>query len=181
MALLAIARAAARAPAHPRRSLLFVWHTAEELGLYGSLWFTEHPTVPLDSVVAMLDADMIGRNAPDSLYLVGPAAAPGGRSRLLGAIVDSVNAASPRPFAIDRRWDSLTDPEQMYFRSDHYNYAAHGVPIVFFTSGLHADYHQVTDEPSRIDYAKLARVTRLIWASGVAVANRVTRPIARAP
>lgn len=176
MALLAIARAATRSGARARRSFLFVWHTGEELGLYGSDWFTRHPTVPLDSVVAQLNADMIGRNAPDSLYLVGPLAAPNGQSRMLGAIVDSVNAAQPRPFLIDRDWDSPTHPEQIYYRSDHYNYAKHGVPIVFFTSGLHADYHTVSDEPGKIDYAKLARVARLIWESGLAVAERPTPP-----
>lgn len=177
-ALLAIARAAAAMRERPRRSLLFVWHTAEELGLYGSEWFTEHPSVPLDSVVAQLNADMIGRNAPDSLYLVGPAAAPHGQSRLLGAIVDSVNASLARPFLVNREWDSPTHPEQIYYRSDHYNYAKHGVPIVFFTSGLHADYHRVTDSPDKIDFDKLTRVATLIFRSGLAVADRVARPIA---
>jgi hypothetical protein len=181
MALLAIARAATLAPERPRRSLLFVWHTGEELGLFGSEWFTSHPTVPLDSVIAQLNADMIGRNAPDSLYLVGPNAAPNGQSRALGAIIDSVNSALPRPFQINREWDSPTHPEQIYYRSDHYNYAKHGVPIVFFTSGLHADYHRVSDEPSKLDYDKLARVAKLIYESGVAVANRPTRPLPSTP
>jgi Zn-dependent M28 family amino/carboxypeptidase len=181
MALLAVARAATLAPQRPRRSLLFVWHTGEELGLFGSEWFTSHPTVPLDSVVAQLNADMIGRNAPDSLYLVGPNAAPNGQSRVLGAIVDSVNASLPRPFQINREWDSLTHPEQIYYRSDHYNYAKHGVPIVFFTAGLHVDYHRVTDEPSKLDYGKLSRVARLIYDSGTAVANRPTRPLQATP
>ena len=175
VALLAIARQIITSGARPRRSLLFVWHTAEEEGLYGSEYFTSHPTVPLDSIVAQLNVDMIGRNALDSLYVVGPRAAPNGLSRILGAIVDSVNGASPHPFHIDSTWDSLTHPEQMYYRSDQYNYAKHGIPIVFFTSGLHADYHQVSDEVQRIDYEKLARVTSLIWRSGMAVANRGTR------
>ncbi|HEX6967140.1 MAG TPA: M28 family peptidase [Gemmatimonadaceae bacterium] len=172
VALLAIARKFMSSPVRPRRSLLFVWHTAEEEGLFGSAYFTAHPTVPLDSIVAQLNADMIGRNAPDSLYIVGPRAAPQGQSRALGAIVDSVNAALPHPFHFDRSWDSLTSPEQMYYRSDQYNYAKCGIPIVFFTSGLHADYHRVTDEPLKIDYDKLARVTELIWRVGVAVGER---------
>ncbi|HET7564522.1 MAG TPA: M28 family peptidase, partial [Gemmatimonadaceae bacterium] len=108
-------------------------------------------------------------------FIVGPRAAPNGQSRLLGAIVDSVNAASPHPFYFDRSWDSPTHPEQIYYRSDHYNYAKHGIPIVFFTSGLHADYHRVTDEPQKIDYDKLARVTELIWRVGVAVGERGRR------
>jgi Zn-dependent M28 family amino/carboxypeptidase len=176
-ALLAIAKLATTATHRPRRSFLFVWHTAEELGLYGSEWFTSHPTVPRDSIVAQLNADMIGRNDPDSLYLIGPRSAPNGQSTVLGAIVDSVNAASPHPFLINREWDSPTHPEQLYTRSDHYNYAKHGIPIVFFTTGLHADYHRVTDEPSKIDYDKLARVTELLYHIGVAVANRTTRPL----
>jgi Zn-dependent M28 family amino/carboxypeptidase len=137
--------------------------------------------VPLDSVVAQLNADMIGRNAPDSLYLVGPNAAPNGQSRALGAIIDSVNNALPRPFQINREWDSPTHPEQIYYRSDHYNYAKHGVPIVFFTSGLHADYHRVSDEPSKLDYDKLARVAKFIYESGVAVANHPARPLPATP
>lgn len=172
VALLAIARKVLSSPARPKRSLLFVWHTAEEEGLFGSAYFTTHSTVPLDSIVAQLNADMIGRNAPDSLLIVGPRAAPNGQSRLLGAIVDSVNATLAHPFHFDRSWDSPTHPEQIYYRSDHYNYAKHGIPIVFFTSGLHADYHRVTDEPQTIDYAKLAHVTELIWRVGVAVGER---------
>jgi Zn-dependent M28 family amino/carboxypeptidase len=176
MSILEIARTWARAPVKPRRTALFVWHTGEEKGLLGSEWFTSHPTVPLDSIVAQLNADMIGRNAPDSLYLVGPRAAPRGQSSVLGAIVDSVNASLPRPFLINREWDSPTHPEQIYYRSDHYNYARRGVPIVFFTTGLHVDYHRVTDEPAKIDYDKLARVDRLLYEVGRAVADRPTRP-----
>lgn len=176
MGILAIARAMMRTSPKPRRSSLFVWHTGEEKGLLGSSWFTDHPTVPLDSVVAQLNADMIGRNASDSLYLVGPNAAPNGQSKVLGGIVDSVNLAMAMPFKINREWDSLTHPEHIYERSDHYNYAKHGVPIVFFTSGLHDDYHKVSDSPDKIDYDKLTRVSRLIYRAGVAVANRPTRP-----
>ena len=177
VAMLALARAFASAREKPRRSVLFVWHTAEEAGLLGSEYFTSHPTVPLDSVVAQLNTDMIGRNAPDSLYLVGPAAAPDRQSSVLGSIVDSVNAALPKPFAINREWDSPTHPEQIYYRSDHFNYAKRGIPVVFFTSGLHQDYHQVSDEADKIDYDKLARVARLLFRSGMAVADRDKRPV----
>ena len=176
VALLAIARAAVVQRPPPRRSMLFVWHTGEELGLFGSEWFTTHPAVPLDSIVAQLNADMIGRNAPDSLYLVGPRAAPNKQGLVLGQIVDSVNKSLARPFIINREWDSPTHPEQIYYRSDHYNYARNGIPVVFFTSGLHADYHQVGDEPSKIDFAKLSRVAAFIFDVGLAVADRDTRP-----
>jgi Zn-dependent M28 family amino/carboxypeptidase len=130
----------------------------------------------MDSIVAQINADMIGRNAPDALYIVGPAAAPGGQSRTLGGIVDSVNRTLATPFSFNREWDSPTHPERIYERSDHYSYAQKGIPIVFFTSGLHDDYHEVGDDISRIDFAKLARVGELIFRTGQAVGNRATRP-----
>ena len=174
VALLGVARAMHVGP-RPRRSALFVWHVGEEQGLLGSEYFAAHPTVPLDSLVAQLNADMIGRNARDSLYVVGPQAAPKGQSRLLGQLVDSVNAALRPPFLINREWDSPTHPEQIYFRSDHYSYARRGVPIAFFTSGLHEDYHRVGDEAAKVDYEKLARVARLLLDVGRAVGERTTR------
>ncbi|MBA2686356.1 MAG: M28 family peptidase [Gemmatimonadaceae bacterium] len=176
VSLIEIAKRAQKAP-RTKRSLLFVWHTGEELGLFGSEWFTSHPTVILDSIVAQLNADMIGRNDPDSLYLIGPRSAPNGQSRVLGDVVDSVNNASARPFLINRDWDAPSHPEQLYYRSDHYNYAKHGVPIVFFTTGLHADYHKVTDSPEKIDYDKLSRVATLIMHIGTSLANSPTRPL----
>jgi hypothetical protein len=175
-ALLAIARVMQQAPVKPRRSVLFVWHVGEEKGLLGSSYFTDHPTVPIDSIVAQINADMIGRNADSLLYVVGPLAAPNGQSKRLGAIVDSVNASMSPPFAINREWDSTTHPEHIYERSDHFNYARKGIPIVFLTSGLHDDYHKVSDEPRKIDYAKMARVTRLMVETGRAVANSPRRP-----
>jgi peptidase M28-like protein len=189
VALLEIARSLTRASQRPLRSTLFVWHTGEEKGLLGSAYFTEHPTVPLDSVVAQINADMIGRNgaatadtpalragSENTLFLVGPIAAPNNQGRALGQLVDSVNARQATPFAFNREWDSPTHPERIYFRSDHYNYAKKGIPIVFLTTGLHEDYHKVTDEPSKIDYPKLARVATLMHDVVVAVANRRTRP-----
>ena len=172
--LLAVARAFKERPA--RRSALFVWHIAEEKGLLGSEYFTAFPTVPIDSIVAQVNADMIGRNAKDSLYIVGPVAAPGGQSRVLGQVVDSVNTTLARPFAFNRSWDSPSHPEQIYQRSDHYNYAQKGIPIVFFTSGLHDDYHKVSDEVAKIDFEKLARVGDLLFRTGQALGNRPSRP-----
>ena len=177
VSLLAIARMLQQAPMKPKRSTLFVWHVGEEKGLLGSAWFTGHPTVPIDSVVAQLNADMIGRNAAPLLYTVGPRASPNGQSKRLGAIVDSVNAAQALPFTIDHAWDSATHPEHIYERSDHFNYARKGIPIVFFTTGMHDDYHKVSDAPSRIDYDKLARVARLIRDVVLAVGNEARRPL----
>jgi hypothetical protein len=187
-ALLAVARSLAAAPQRPLRSALFVFHTAEEKGLLGSAHFAERPTVPIDSIVAQINADMIGRNgaasadAPipagsnNTVFIVGPAAAEKGQNRVLGQIVDSVNARQTTPFTFNREWDSATHPERIYFRSDHYSYATKGIPVVFFTTGLHADYHKVSDEASRIDFAKLARVATLMRDVTVAVGNRRARP-----
>ena len=175
VSLLAIARTLQRAPVHPKRSTIFVWHVGEEKGLLGSAYFVDHPTVPIDSIVAQLNADMIGRNAASVLYTVGPRAAPNNQSRRLGAVVDSVNAAESLPFVIDRTWDSATHPEHIYERSDHFNYARKGIPIVFFTTGMHDDYHMPGDEATKIDYAKMARVARLMRDVGVAVGNSETR------
>jgi hypothetical protein len=160
----------------PRRSVLFVWHIGEEKGMLGSSYFTSHPTVPIDSIVAQFNADMIGRNASNSVGLIGPRAAPNYQSWRLGIIVDSVNRALPTPLHIERASDDPDDPEHIYQRSDHYNYAKKGIPVIFFTSGLHADYHRVSDEASKIDYDKLARVTRLMLEAGLAVADRSSRP-----
>ncbi len=171
VALLAAARTLMQGP-RPSRSVLFVWHTGEEKGLIGSTYFASHPTVPIDSLLAFVDADMVGRNASDSLYIVGPEMAPGGRSHALGRLVDSVNTALPLPFAFNRSWDVATSPQRIYYRADSYPYGERGVPVVLFTSGPHADYHQVTDVASRIDYMKLARVSRLLVGIADAVAER---------
>jgi hypothetical protein len=175
VALLAIARSLSEAPVKPRRSLLFVWHAAEEAGLIGSAHFTANPTVPIDSIVAHVNADMIGRNHPDSVYIVGPGAAPGNQSRAMGAVLDSVNATRSRPFAFNREWDTPTHPERIYFRSDHFHYATKGIPIVFFTTGLHDDYHKPSDSADKIDYAKLTRLAELIHDFAVTLANREGR------
>jgi hypothetical protein len=186
--VLAIARSIQGMPTKPRRSTLFVWHTGEEKGLLGSSWFVEHPTVPIDSIVAQINADMIGRNgastergtigpdAANTVYVVGPAAAPNNQSRTLGAMLDAVNAAEPRPLRFDREWDSPTHPERIYFRSDHYNYARKGIPIVFLTTGLHPDYHKPSDEVAKIEFDKMARIAQLMRDLGVAVGNRESRP-----
>ena len=176
VSLLAIARTMVQAEVRPKRSTLFVWHVGEEKGLLGSAYFVQHSTVPVDSIVAQLNADMIGRNAASLLYTVGPRAAPNQQSRRLGAVVDSVNAAQPTPFTINREWDSATHPEHIYERSDHFNYARMGIPIVFFTTGMHDDYHMPGDEASKIDYEKMARVARLMRDVGLAVGNSPQRP-----
>jgi hypothetical protein len=172
---LEIAQSFATAPTRPKRSLLFVWHTGEEEGLWGSDWYTRHTTVPRDSIVAQLNMDMIGRGDSADLAGGGPAYVQliGSRrlSTELGTIVETVNAREPHPFAFDYAYDANGDPNQFYCRSDHAMYARFGIPIVFFTAGDHPDYHQLTDEASAIDYAKMARIDQLVHDVGDTVAN----------
>jgi hypothetical protein len=171
-ALLAIGRAFVRAPG--RRSALFVWHGAEERGLLGSRRYAARPTVPLASIVAVLNADMIGRNAPDSAALLG-AQPPHRNSRALVGMALAANARVSR-FALDTVWDRPTHPEGWYFRSDHLPYARAGVPALMFSTLLHDDYHTPADRAERIDYPKLARVTRWMYATGWAAAAADRRP-----
>lgn len=180
VATLEIAEAFAKGSAKPRRSILFVWHAGEEKGLWGSQYFTDHPTVPRDSIVAQLNMDMIGRgDAPDIkgggptyLQLIGSRRL----STELGDLVEAVNKTQPMPFKFDYQFDANGNPQQYYCRSDHYEYARYGIPIVFFTTGGHRDYHEVTDEPQYIDYEHLARVARLVHDVALRVADLDHRP-----
>ena len=173
--VLEIAEAFAKSPTKPKRSILFVWHAGEEAGLWGSEYFTDHPTVPRDSIVAQLNIDMIGRGAASDL----PGGGPGylqliGSRRLsteLGDLVESVAKTEKTPFKFDYQYDANGHPQQYYCRSDHYEYARYGIPIVFFSTGGHRDYHQLTDEPQYIDYEQLARVAQLVHDVGLAAAN----------
>lgn len=184
--VLEIAENLVNAPVKPKRSILFVWHTAEEKGLLGSKWFTDHPTVPREKIVAQLNMDMVGRGSaaditgggPDYLQLVGSRRV----SSELGDIVEKVNAERVRPFKFDYQYDANGHPERIYCRSDHYEYARYGIPITFFTTGLHADYHQVTDEAQYIDYEHMMRVADFVRDIAVTVANldhrlKVDKPV----
>jgi len=162
VALLAIGRAMAAQPA--RRSALFIWHGAEERGLMGSRWYVKHPTVPLTSIVAVLNGDMMGRNDPDTAALLG-ALPPHRNSPELVAMAHAANTAVSK-FTIDSSWDDPAHREGWYYRSDHLPYARHGVPALFFTTLLHADYHTPFDNPDRIDIAKLTKMTRWMYATG---------------
>jgi hypothetical protein len=174
MALLEMAEAFSRASVKPKRSILFVWHTGEELGLVGSNYFTTHPTVPRDSIVAQLNIDMIGRgDATDAVHDLNGTLTYGnpdfvevvGSRKLsteLGDIVDDVNAKQSRPLQFSRVFDTPGEPHRMYCRSDHYMYARFGIPITFFFTSVHRDYHQITDEPQYIDYPHYARIVNLV-------------------
>jgi hypothetical protein len=172
VSLMALARAYAAGP-RPKRSLLFVWHVGEERGLWGSQFFADHPTVPLASIVAQFNIDMVGRNRDDNpeeadtVYLVGSDRI----STELDAITRAANQSTPRPMHLDYELNDPIDPEQIYYRSDHYSYASKGIPVIFFTTGLHPDYHANTDEVSKIEFDKLTRVARLVYETGTRVAN----------
>jgi hypothetical protein len=178
MAVLEIAEALATAKVKPKRSILFVWHTGEETGLQGSRWYTDHPTVPLEKVVSQINIDMIGRGRADDIPGGGPDyLAVVGSKRLsddLSNMVVSSNKQQKKPLKLDYQFDdSVTwaGYNNIYGRSDHANYARKGIPIAFFFTGLHGDYHQLTDEPQYIDYPHYNRITNYIRDLMVNVAN----------
>jgi hypothetical protein len=190
VALLELAEAFSRAGARPRRSILFVNHTGEEAGLLGSRWFTDHPTVPLDSIVAEIDEDMIGRGRTDDFPRGGTGAGSptyleviGAKriSREFGDTLEAANARQPLPFVFDYTYDAPGHPLQYYCRADHYSYARYGIPALAISRGEHLDYHQVTDEPQYIDYPNLARVVRMVHTATLALANMPRRPVLDVP
>ena len=180
VALLELAESFARSTVRPRRSLLFVSHTGEEYGLAGSAWFTDHPTVPRDSIVAEIDEDMIGRGGRGDLPAGGTTylEVVGARrlSAEFGDLLEAANAAQPVPFVFNYGYDAPGHPLQYYCRADHYNYARYGIPSVSLSRGEHLDYHQVTDEPQYIDYDNLARVARMVREAALRVGNADHRP-----
>ncbi len=172
VAILAIARAFVKQPG--KRSALFIFHGAEERGLLGSRYHVAHPVVPLASIAAVLNGDMLGRNHPDTAALLG-SQPPHRNSAALVQMALDANRATSR-FAIDSLWDRPSHPEGWYFRSDHVPYAERGVPSLFFSSNLHNDYHTPRDEPQTIDYGKLTRITRWMYMTGWIAANAARRP-----
>ncbi|MDQ2667511.1 MAG: M28 family peptidase [Gemmatimonadota bacterium] len=178
MGVLEIAEAIQAMRVKPKRSTLFVWHTGEEAGLVGSAFFTANPTVPIDSVVAQINIDMIGRGRAEDLPGGGPdyVGVVGSffDSKDLGETVAAVNKKQARPLAFDYQYDSTmtwSGYNNIYGRSDHYNYARQGVPIAFFFTGLHGDYHQRSDEPEYIDYPHYARIANYLKDVVVEVGN----------
>ncbi|HEV3469367.1 MAG TPA: M28 family peptidase [Pyrinomonadaceae bacterium] len=184
VSLLAMAEAFARGP-RPRRSILFVWHAGEEKGLWGSQYFTEFPTVPLGQIVAQLNIDMIGRSrragdtnprnrmltGPDEIYVIG--------SRMMSTELASMSESVNRSYLnlkFNYHYDDPHDPERFFYRSDHYNYARKGIPIIFYFDGVHEDYHQPSDHPDKIDYRKMEKVTRTVFVLAAELANADKRP-----
>ena len=180
VSVLEIAQAFAAGP-RPKRSILVIFHTGEELGLFGSEFNTDYdPVVPLEKLVADFNIDMIGRTRresdtdprdrdltdKDSVYVIGADKL----STELNKLSEETNADTAR-LKFDYKYNDENHPEQFYYRSDHYNYAKHGVPIIFYFTGVHRDYHKTTDDVDKIDFEKMERITRMIFALGWRVAN----------
>ncbi|MBS1797342.1 MAG: M20/M25/M40 family metallo-hydrolase [Acidobacteria bacterium] len=185
VSVLSIAEALAKAPVRPKRSILLVWHCGEEKGLWGSAYYNKFPTVDIKKVVAQLNIDMIGRSrkaddtnpknkdlSPENgVYVIGSEM----MSSTLGAITKGTNDAYLK-LGYDYRYDDPKDTNRFFFRSDHFNYAQNGIPIVFWFDGVHEDYHQPGDEPQKIDYAKMEKIARTIFLTMWEVSDLKTRP-----
>jgi Zn-dependent M28 family amino/carboxypeptidase len=184
-AVLALAEAFAKGQ-RPKRSILFVWHAGEEKGLWGSEYFTANPTVPLAQIVTQLNIDMIGRSRaegdtkPENKDLTGTREIYVIGSRMMSTALGDISERVNRDYlnlTYNYKYDDPADPNRFFFRSDHYNYAAQGVPIIFYFDGVHEDYHRPSDTADKIDYAKMERVARTIFLTATELANTPSRPI----
>lgn len=171
--------------AKPKRSIMFVWFAGEERGLWGSEHFTSNPPVPLESMAANLNIDMIGRSwtpdmgqewkervsPQDGIFVIGSKL----MSTRLGQICEQVNKEYLQ-LKYDFKYDDPKDTERLFYRSDHYNFAKRGVPAIFYFDGIHPDYHQVTDEVKTIDFYKMEIVTRTVFATAWTIAMEKEKP-----
>ena len=162
----------------PQRSIVFLHVTGEEKGLYGSRYYAENPIFPIENTVADLNIDMIGRvddahkDNENYIYLIG--------SDKLSTQLDSISTAVNNKYMnidLDYTYNDENDPNRFYYRSDHYNFAKQGVPIIFYFNGTHEDYHKVTDTPDKINYPMLAKRAQLVFLTAWEVANREDRII----
>jgi len=184
-AVLAMAEALAKAPTKPKRSIIFIWHAGEEKGLWGSRYFVENPTIPLNKIITQLNIDMIGRSkqagdtkprnkeltGPNEIYVIGSKM----MSTDLGALSEAVNKDYLN-LSFNYRYDDPNDPNRFFFRSDHFNYARKGIPIIFYFDGEHEDYHRPGDSADKIDYEKMQKVTRTVYMTLWELASRPARP-----
>ena len=177
VALLEIAQAFKKA-CRPKRSILFLHVTGEEIGLYGSRYYTENPLFPLSNTVVNLNVDMIGRIGSEKegndnyVYLIGS----DHDSVDLHNLSEQTNTESVN-MTLDYRFNDKNDPNRFYYRSDHYNFAKNGIPIIFYFTGTHEDYHKLTDTPDKIEYDLLERRSKLIFYTAWNIANRDRRII----
>ena len=180
--LLNVARALSEAKANgvrPKRSILFLHVSAEEKGLLGSRYYSDHPVIPMDSTIANINVDMIGRIDPEHekegienyAYIIG--------SEIISSEMDSLlKVANERSgdILLDKKYNDLKDPNQFYRRSDHWNFGRFGVPFVFFFTGVHEDYHRPGDEVEKIRFDKMANIIQTMYATAVIVANTENPP-----
>ena len=159
----------------PKRSILFLHVTGEEHGLLGSKYYSENPVFDLKNTVANLNIDMIGRSDKENegknyVYVIG--------SDMLSTELKKINVAANKAtqnLELNYKYDDPNDPMRLYYRSDHYNFAKHGIPVAFFFDGIHEDYHQPTDDPEKIDYPLLQKRAQLVFATAWELANRKER------
>jgi Zn-dependent M28 family amino/carboxypeptidase len=159
----------------PKRSVLFLHVTGEEHGLLGSKYYSENPVFDLKNTVANLNIDMIGRSDKENegknyVYVIG--------SDMLSTELKKINVAANKAtqnLELNYKYDDPNDPMRLYYRSDHYNFAKHGIPVAFFFDGIHEDYHQPTDDPEKIDYPLLQKRAQLVFATAWELANRKER------
>ena len=192
VAVLSIAEALAKAKTRPKRSVLFVWHCGEEKGLWGSKYFNKFPTVDIGKVVAQLNIDMIGRSQnpaniilcdkpdkpcneelskADEVYVIG--------SDMMSSTLDAITKGANSSYLnlnYNYKYNDPKDKNRFFFRSDHFNYAVNGIPIVFWFDGVHEDYHQPGDEPQKIDYQKMEKITRTIFLTLWEITHFKQRP-----
>ena len=178
VALLEIAEAfqvAKKSGKGPKRSILFLHVTGEEHGLLGSKYYAENPIFPLANTVANLNIDMIGRCDPgncgkDYVYVIGSEML----SSDLKKISENANSSTTK-LELNYKYDDPNDKERLYYRSDHYNFAKNGIPVIFYFDGIHEDYHKPTDTADKIDYVALKKRTQLVFATAWELANREER------
>ena len=184
VAVLELAEAFATNPVRPRRSVAFMTVTGEEKGLLGSEYYVKHPIIPLDKTVADLNIDMIGRTdkkhdelkVQDYVYVIG--------SDKISIELDSLLKTSnneSEALSLDYLYNDENNPDGFYYRSDHYNFARNGIPVIFFFTGVHVDYHRPTDTVDKIQFSKMAKITRLIFYTGWKVANKTHRLVTNTP
>jgi len=160
----------------PKRSILFLHVTGEEIGLYGSKYYTENPIFPLENTVVNLNTDMIGRIDPNKaanpnyIYLIGSDKL----SQELHDVSEEINTKYTN-LELDYTYNDENDPNRFYYRSDHYNFAKNNIPVIFYFNGVHADYHKISDTPDKIEYDLMAKRTQLIFYTAWEIANREGR------
>ncbi len=162
----------------PKRSILFLNLTGEEIGLFGSKYYTSHPIFPLKNTITDLNIDMVGRvdkkheGKPDYIYLIGADKI----STDLHKISEDVNKKYTQ-LKLDYKYNDDNDPNRFYYRSDHYNFAKNNIPIIFYFNGVHDDYHKTTDTPDKINFDLLAKRAKLVFYTAWEIANRENRLI----